>query len=103
MEGLLRHCHPIYCLKSADSGWSKTRKHIKLAIRLAVIEMHLHCTGSPYSITERILGSGADPGSWQSACSKMSHKPGGRLPLLSARRAFTAAALKRAATNFAAW
>jgi len=33
----------------------------------------------------------------------MSHKPGGRLPLLSARRAFTPAALKRAATSLAAW
>jgi len=33
----------------------------------------------------------------------VSHKPGGRLPLLSARPAVTPAALKRAATNFAAW
>jgi len=32
-----------------------------------------------------------------------SHKPGGRLPLLSARLAVTVATLKRAATNFAAW
>ena len=31
------------------------------------------------------------------------HKPGGRLPLLSARPAVTLATLKRAATNFAAW
>ena len=30
-----------------------------------------------------------------------SHKPGGRLPLLSARPAVTPATLKRAATNFA--
>ena len=58
--------------------------------------------GSPYSIIERrvpalipVLGS-------QSA-SDMSHKPGGRLPLLSARPAVTLATLKRAATNFAAW
>jgi len=58
--------------------------------------------GSPYSITERrvpelipVLGS-------QPACD-VSHKPGGRLPLLSARPAVTAATLKRAATNFAAW
>jgi len=29
----------------------------------------------------------------------VSHKPGGRLPLLSARPAVTLAALKRAATN----
>ena len=33
----------------------------------------------------------------------VSHKPGGRLPLLSARLAVTPATLKRAATNFAAW
>jgi len=32
----------------------------------------------------------------------VSHKPGGRLPLISARPAFTLATLKRAATNFAA-
>ena len=58
--------------------------------------------GSPYSITERrvpelipVLGS-------QSA-GDVSHKPGGRLPLLSARPAVTPATLKRAAINFAAW
>jgi len=33
----------------------------------------------------------------------VSHKPGGRLPLLSARPAVTPAALKRAAASFAAW
>jgi len=33
----------------------------------------------------------------------VSHKPGGRLPLLSARPAGSLATLKRAATNFAAW
>ena len=33
----------------------------------------------------------------------VSHKPSGRLPLLSARPAVTPATLKRAATNFAAW
>jgi len=33
----------------------------------------------------------------------VSHTPGGRLPLLSARPAVTLTALKRAATNFAAW
>jgi len=57
--------------------------------------------GSPYSITERrvlelipVLGS-------QPACD-VNHKPGGRLPLLSARPAVTPATLKRAATSFAA-
>ena len=38
----------------------------------------------------------------QPACD-VSHKPGGRLPLLSARPAVTPAILKSAATNFAAW
>jgi len=33
----------------------------------------------------------------------VSHKPGGRLPLLSARPAVTLATVKRAAANFAAW
>ena len=57
--------------------------------------------GSPYSITERrvpelipVLGS--------QPAGDVSHKPGGRLPLLSARPAVTPATLKRAATNFAA-
>jgi len=36
------------------------------------------------------------------AAGDVSHKPGGRLPLLSARPAVTPATLKRAATNFAA-
>jgi len=58
--------------------------------------------GSPYSITERgvpelipVLGSQPAGG--------VSHKPGGRLPSLSARPAVTPATLKKAATNFAAW
>ena len=57
---------------------------------------------SPYSITERtvpelipVLGS-------QSA-GDVSHKPGGRLPLLFARPAVMLATLERAATDFAAW
>ena len=52
--------------------------------------------GSPYSITERrVLGS--------QPARDVSHKPGGRLSLLSARPAVIPATLKRAATNFAAW
>jgi len=55
-----------------------------------------------YSITARrvpeltpVLGS--------QLAGDVSHKPGGRLPLLFARHAVTPATLKRAATNFAAW
>jgi len=33
----------------------------------------------------------------------VSHKPGGKLPLLSARPTVTLATLKRTATSFAAW
>jgi len=58
--------------------------------------------GSPYSITERRV-----PELIPVLCSQptrdVSHKPGGRLPLLSARPGVTPATLKRAATNFAAW
>jgi len=57
--------------------------------------------GSPYSIAGRrvpelipVLGSQPADG--------VSHKPGGRLPLLSARPAVTLAVLRRAATSFAA-
>jgi len=58
--------------------------------------------GRPYSITEPrvpelipVLGS--------QPVGDVSHKPGGRLPLLFARPAVTPATLKRAAANFAAW
>jgi len=57
--------------------------------------------GSAYSITERrvlelipVLGN--------QPAADVNHKPGGRLPLLSARPAVTPATRKRAATNFAA-
>ena len=58
--------------------------------------------GGPYSITKRgvpelipVLGS--------QPVGDVSHKPGGRLPLLSTRPAVTSATLKRVATNFTAW
>ena len=57
---------------------------------------------SSYSVTERrvpelipVLGS--------QPAGDVSHKPGGRLPSLSARPAVTLATLERAATSFAAW
>ena len=58
--------------------------------------------GSPYSTAERrvpelvpVLGS--------QPAGDVSHKPGGRLPLLSARAAVILATLKRAATSLASW
>jgi len=48
-------------------------------------------------VLELILVLGSQP------AGDVSHKPGGRLPLLSARPAVTLAILSRAATSFAAW
>jgi len=58
--------------------------------------------GSTCSITQRRVPElipvfGSQP------AGDVSHKPGGRLPLLSARPAVTPATLKRAATSFAGW
>ena len=57
--------------------------------------------GSPYSIVERRVPE-LIPVLDSQIAGDVSHKPGGRLPLLSARTAVTLATLKRAATNFAA-
>jgi len=55
-------------------------------------------TGLPEPrVPELILVLGSQP------AGDMSHKPHGRLPLLSSMPAVTPATLKRAATNFAAW
>jgi len=79
-------------------GWLRTKLVLRFRFRIvAKIKK-----GSPYSITERIVPElipvlGSQP------AGDVSHKPGDRLPLLSARPAVTPATLKRAATNFAAW
>jgi len=54
---------------------------------------------SPYSITERRVPD-LFPALVSQPAGDVSHKPGGRLLLLSARPAVTPATLKRAATNF---
>jgi len=58
--------------------------------------------GSAYSITERRVPElipvvGSQP------AGDVNHKPGGRLPLLSARPAVTPTTLKRVAINFVVW
>jgi len=58
--------------------------------------------GSPYSITKRRVPE-LSPVLGGQPAGDVNHKPGSRLPLLSARPAVTPATLKRAATNFAAW
>ena len=79
---------------AAKTSWHiMDRKHIIITLK---------GKGSPYSITERRV-----PESIPVLCSQpageVSHKPGGRLPLLYARPAVTPVTLKRVATNFAAW
>ena len=90
--------------QNTDSKRSKTaRPHpFPSTARLPIGLLSIKKKGSPYSITERrvpelipVLGS--------KPAGDVSHKPGGRLPLLSARSAVTPATIKRAATNFAAW
>ena len=74
-------------------------------LKTGVIKWPLNCKkgkGRSYSITERRVPElipvvGSQP------AGDVSHKPSGRLPLLSARLAVTLATLKRASANFAAW
>ena len=77
-----------------------TNVHFTVPVKTAC--KHVKGKGSPYSITERrvlelipVLGS--------QPAGDVSHKPGGRRPILSIRPAVTPATLKRAATNFPAW
>ena len=73
------------------------QNNVDVQTALTVQQVHLQCKKgkrSPYSITERrvpelipVLGS--------QPAGDVSHKPGGRLPLLSARPAVTFATLKR--------
>ena len=69
--------------------------------QLPPLPSYLKSKGSPYSIIghnvqELIPVLGSQP------AGDVSHKPGGRLPLLSARPAVTRATFKRTATNFGA-
>ena len=58
--------------------------------------------GSPYSITERTVPE-LIPVLCSQPAGDVSHKPGGRLPLLSASPQLPLATLKRAAANFSGW
>ena len=60
------------------------------------------CVYSPYSITKHMVPE-LIPVLDRQPAGDVSHKPGGRLPLLSARPVVTLATLERATTNFAAW
>ena len=54
-------------------------------------------------ISKLCFGPGADPVLGSQPAGDASHKPGGKLPLLSSKRAVTLATLKGPATSFAGW
>jgi len=91
----LRHCHPIIRQITSDGQSRQHRKtHLfreKKSQRILTLD---YCALYKYSYSLTYLPQTAGD---------VSHKPGGRLPLLSARPAVTLATLKRAATTFAAW
>jgi len=78
--------------KLANSG--STKKTVpKTGVKIKVAQTWLLSIG--FQSWSRFFGS--------QPAGDVSHKPGGRLPLLSARPTVTIATLKKAATNFAAW
>jgi len=103
-RGCLCSCALYATRPSENTGrpGSSQRDETSAEIDTPGLRLHKKGKGSPYSIAERrvpelipVLGS--------QPAGDVSHKHGGRLPLLSARHAVTPATLKRAATNFAAW
>ena len=72
------------------------------ATRFSTSQHNSFTSASSDSITERRVPE-LIPVLRSQPAGDASQKPGGRLPLLSARPAVTPATLKRAATNFAAW
>ena len=81
---------------------STSAVHDRVRHYLTELTTKLKGKGSPYSITERRVPK-LIPFLGRQHAGDVSHKPGRRLPLLSARPAVTPATLKRAATNLAAW
>ena len=79
----------LKCAFSAGSWQTRTRCLKKVA--------HTRLPTTERRVPELIPVLGSQP------AGDVSHKPGSRLPLLSATPAVTPATLKRAATNFAAW
>ena len=93
--------HNLHCVPEKKTGKSSISDSAP-GRDLVLLSWCKKGKGSPYSITERsvpelipVLGS--------QPAGDVSHKPGGRLSLLSVRPAVSPATLKRAATNFAAW
>jgi len=69
---------------------------------LLMISIEQKGKGSPYSISERRVPE-LIPVLCSQPAGDVSHKPDGRIPLLTAKPPVTLATLMRAATSFAAW
>jgi len=82
-------CDPMWHVSSRN-GVATLQTAIHLLLTYLLTERRV-----PELIPPPVLGS--------QPAGDVSHKPDGRMPLLSARPAITPATLKRAATNFAAW
>ena len=83
----------IVCRQCNDKEWKLKEQHAKMWENIAGAKRYSRPRG--FNIAGRAPPSPPPAGD-------VSHKPGGRLSLLSARPAVTPATLKRAATNFAA-
>ena len=84
--------------RTSSSPLPRYRHHFLLAF-----SVHMSLLDWPvWSITEHRVPE-LIPVLCSQPAGDVSHKPDGKLPLLSARPAVTPATLKRAATNFAAW
>ena len=90
-------------LSSDHTDIQATLRLLTIGVRNVTNHRHgIKGKGSPYStakhrVPELIPVLGSQP------AGDVSHKPGGRLPLLSAWPAVTLTNLKRVASNFAAW
>ena len=90
------------CRSRLHAACSTSAVHDRVRHYLTELTTKLKGKGSPYSITERRVPK-LIPFLGSQHAGDVSHKPGDKLPLLSARPAVTPATLKRAATNLAAW
>ena len=101
-----RICSKIHHSRSSVCCKTTVSSGVNAAGRLTVSKQEYLYKGkgerSPYSIIERRLPE-LIPVLGSQHAGDVSHKPGGRLPLLSASHAVTPATLKRAANNLAAW
>ena len=83
----------LHAFREAKRGQSAIDELLVSEVKVARTAYSIAERGVPELIT--VLGS--------QPAGDVSHKSGGRVPLISARPAVTPATLKRAATDFAAW